>query len=327
MTGLWLRLKQALARLFRREPAPGRYVEGAKWSWHGLLDGAPFVLPRREYVVYIPRGHSRWRRSPLLVLCHGCKQTPEEIAQGTRIVALADELDCLVLFPKQGDGANPWRCWNWFDPATARGSGEAAIVAAMIETVRSKYRADPQRVVVAGMSAGGALAAVLGVRHPALVRGVFVHSGLACGAAASALTAMGVMARGPEADIEAIARAARTSEISVPLVVVQGLADSVVAPRNAIALARQYLALNGVDRPADAEDALPPTDADATVEAGARAVRTREWRRDGRVVVRLVEIEGLGHAWSGGDAALPYNDAALPDATALAGAFLGELVR
>jgi poly(3-hydroxybutyrate) depolymerase len=113
----------------------------------------------------------------------------------------------------------------------------------------------------------------------------------------------------------------------VPLVAVQGLADSVVAPRNATALARQYLALNGVEPAVDADMALPPADSDTSIAAGARSVRTREWQRGGRVVVRLVEIEGLGHAWSGGDEALPYNDAAPPDATALAGTFLGELVR
>jgi poly(hydroxyalkanoate) depolymerase family esterase len=327
MHALWLRLKQALKRFFGREPEPGHWVVGAKWSWRGFLDGAPLVPPRREYVVYVPRGHSRWRRSALLVLCHGCKQTAEEIAQGTRIVALADELGCLVLFPKQGDGANPWRCWNWFDPATARGSGEAAIVAAMIETVSHKFRADPARVVVAGMSAGGALAAVLGVRHPALVRGVFVHSGLACGAATSALTAMAVMARGPETDSAALGRKARSADTCVPLVAVQGLADNVVAPRNASALVRQYLALNGVEVPADADATLPPPAADTTAAAGARSVRTREWRRGTRLLARLVEVEGLGHAWSGGDAALAYNDAAPPDATALAGTFLGELVR
>ncbi len=327
MAGLWLRFKQSLARLLGLEPAPGHWVEGAKWSWHGFLDGAPFVLPRREFVAYVPRGHSRWRRAPLLVLCHGCKQSAEEIVQGTRIVALADQLGCLVLLPTQGNWANSLRCWNWFDPATARGAGEAAIVATMIESVRRKFRADPQRIVVAGISAGGALAAVLGVRYPALVRGVFVHSGLACGAAASGLTAMAVMAHGPETDVAALARHARASDTRVPLVAVHGLADNVVAPRNASALVRQYLALNGIDVPAEANAPLPAPEVDTTDVAGPRTVRTREWRREGRLIVRLVEIEGLGHAWSGGDATLPYNDAAPPAATALAGAFLGEVVR
>jgi poly(hydroxyalkanoate) depolymerase family esterase len=327
MDGLWTRLKDRFTRFFRREPAPGHFVEGTKWSWRGFLDGARFVLPRRSYLLYVPRGHSRWRRAPLLVLCHGCKQTVEELVKGTRIVELADRIGCLVLLPRQADNANPWRCWNWFDAANVRGAGEAAIVAAMIESVRRSYRADSRRVVVAGMSAGGAFAAALGVRHPALVRGVVVHSGLACGAAASALTAISVMSRGPDTDVVALAREARTTETHVPLLAIHGLADNVVAPRNSVALVRQYLVLNGVDMPVGAASALPPTTSDASNVVGGRAVRTREWRRNSRLLVRLIEIEGLGHAWSGGDAALPFNDASPPDATALTGAFIGEHVQ
>ncbi len=111
--------------------------------------------------------------------------------------------------PRQKESANAWHCWNWFDSATVEGRGEAAIVAAMIRSVRRWNRADPARIVVVGMSAGGALAAVLGLREPGLVRAVVVHSGLACGAARSAFTAIGVMQRGPETDVEAIAEAAR----------------------------------------------------------------------------------------------------------------------
>lgn len=325
MASLWTRIKERLARWLRREPAPGRYVESAKWSWRGFLAGAPLVLPRRKYLVYVPRGHSRWRRAPLVVLCHGCKQTAEAFAQGTRIAALADRLGCLVLLPKQGERANPWCCWNWFDPATARGAGEAAIVAAMTTRVRRRYRADPARVIVAGMSAGAALASVLGVRHPSLFRGVVVHSGLACGAATSALTALSVMGRGPETDVAATARAARSDDTCVPLLAIHGLGDNVVAPRNAAAAVRQYLALAGVDVPAGAASTLPDADGDARHDESGRAVRIREWRRGPRLLARLVEIESLGHAWSGGDATLAYNDAAPPDATALIGAFIGEL--
>lgn len=327
MKAHWQRFKDYLSRLFRREPAPGHFVEGAKWSWRGFLDGAMFVLPRREYLLYVPRGHSRWRRAPLLVLCHGCKQTVEELVKGTRIVELADSIGCLVLLPRQGENANPWRCWNWFDAANVRGSGECAIVAAMIETVQRSYRADAKRTVVAGMSAGGAFSAALGVRHAPLVRGVVVHSGLACGAAASPMTAMSVMSRGPDTDVVALARAARTAGTLVPLLAIHGLADNVVAPRNAAVLVRQYLALNGFELPAGADSTLPAATSDVNSAVAGRSVRTREWRSDGRLLVRLIEVEGLGHGWSGGDAGLPFNDAAAPDATGLIGQFLGELVR
>jgi poly(hydroxyalkanoate) depolymerase family esterase len=328
---LWTRAKAFVGRLFRRKPQPGRFKTGAKFAFRGFLAGAPWVWPRRKYLVYRPAGWSWFRRAPLIVLCHGCKQTPEEFAEGTRIAALADRLGCLVLLPRQEQVANAWRCWNWFDSAVARGRGEAAIVAAMVRSVRRWYRADRDRVLAVGISAGGALAAVLGVRHPDLVRAVAVHSGLACGAAASAFTAIGVMQRGPEADVEAIAMAARSANetaLPVPLLAIHGLEDSLVAPVNAVALVRQYLQLNGhpaLDASALRPDALPASDAQRTERmADGRDVTTREWRSGNRLVARYIAVAGLGHAWSGGDDALPFNDARAPDATALVGAFLRD---
>jgi poly(hydroxyalkanoate) depolymerase family esterase len=329
---LWQRTQSWIARLFRREVAPGRFESDAKFSWHGWLAGMPFVWPRREYLVYIPRGWSRWKRAPLLVLCHACKQTPEEIVEATRMTTLADQQGWLILLPRQKESANPWHCWNWFDLRTAEGNGEAAIVAAQIETVVRQYRADARRVFVAGMSAGGALAAVLGIRHADLVQAAIVHSGLACGAAASPMTALGVMKRGPDTDVERIGSDARRTAstkhaeaLRVPLLALHGDTDDVVAPRNAIALVRQYLRFNGhpaVDSPIVSDAALPAADTESRETAGdGRTTTTRDWRVGGKLVARLVTVDGLGHAWSGGDPKLPYSDAHAPDATTLIGTF------
>ena len=324
----WSRFKSAVAGLFRRAPAPGHWKKGAKFSWRGWLTTLPWLWPRREYLLYLPAGWSRWRRAPLIVLCHGCKQTPEEFAEGTRIAALADREGWLVLMPRQAENANAWRCWNWFDGATARGRGETAIVAAMIRSVRRWQRADPARVVAVGMSAGGALAAVLGLRAAGLVRAAVVHSGIACGAAQSAFTAIGVMSRGPETDVEAIAAAAHAANpAAVPLLAIHGEADSVVAQANAVALVRQYLRFDGhpaVPTPMHAAASLPQPDAEHHELRGGRMTTTREWARDGRLLVRYVSIAGLGHAWSGGDDSLPFNDAQGPDATTLVVTFVRD---
>jgi poly(hydroxyalkanoate) depolymerase family esterase len=328
---LWTRTKAWFARHFRREPQPGRFEPGSKFSFHGIVGIAPFVWPSRDYLVYVPQGRSAWKRAPLLVLCHGCRQTPETFAQGTRIAEFADRTGCVVLLPRQKDSANPWRCWNWFDSRTMAGKGEAAIVAAQIRSVRRRYRIDRRRVLAAGISAGGALAAVLGVRYPDLVRGVAVHSGLACGAATSALTALAVMQQGPDRNVEEIGADARARaaprDLRVPILAVHGDADPIVAPRNAIALVRQYLRLNG--HPAVSADpdgaAFPKPDREQrTPLAGGREEVVREWRRDGRLVARHVAVSGLAHAWSGGDPALDYNDPAPPDATALVGDFFAD---
>jgi poly(hydroxyalkanoate) depolymerase family esterase len=332
MRHLWTRVKAFVGRLFRRAPpAPGRFESSAKFAWRGWLATTPWIWPRREYLVYVPAGWSWFRRVPLLVFCHGCKQTPEEFAQGTRVAALADRLGCLVLLPRQKQTANAWRCWNWFDPAVARGLGEAAIVAAMIRSVRRRYHADRQRVMAVGISAGGALAAALGVRHPEVVRAIAVHSGLPCGAASSAFTAIGVMQRGPETDVEAIAAQARIAaegSLPVPLLAIHGLLDNVVASVNAVALVRQYLRLNGhpaLDAATLLSGALPPADAERSEwTAGRREVTFRDWRIGGRLVARHVAIAGLAHAWSGGYDAVQFNDPAAPDATALIGDFLRD---
>ena len=323
---LWSRLKARVAGWFGRPLPAGRWERGGAFSIHGLVGTQPLLIPRRRFRLYVPRGWARGTPAPLVALIHGCQQTAEEFAQGTRIEALADRIGALVLMPRQKRTANPYRCWNWFDPRTADGKGEAAIVAAMIRKVQRRYRADPARVVAAGISSGAGLAAILGVRFPWLVRGVVAHSGIACGAAASAFTALTVMKLGPETDVAGIAADARRAsgtEAPVRLLAVHGGDDAVVASRNAAALVRQYLALNGVDVPGGAATTLPPPDRDERDATDLmRVVRTREWSRDGRPLVRLVEVEGLGHAWSGGDAALPYNDAAPPDATAMLEAWL-----
>jgi poly(hydroxyalkanoate) depolymerase family esterase len=318
---LWARIRARIGCWLGR-PAPfGRWVRGGAFSFRGLIGTQPLVIPRRRFRLYVPRGWAKGTPAPLLALIHGCQQTSEEFAQGARIEAFADRIGALVLMPRQKRTANPFRCWNWFDRRTAEGKGEAAIVAAMIRKALSRYRADPARVVAAGISSGAGLAAILGVRFPGLVRGVVAHSGIACGAAASPLTAITVMKLGPEADVAAIATEARRAsgtDTPVRLLAIHGRDDAIVAPRHAAALARQYLALNGVEVPGGAATTLPRPDRDLRDAADPlRVVQVREWSRDGRPLVRIVEVDDLGHAWSGGDDSLPYNDAAPPDATAM----------
>jgi poly(hydroxyalkanoate) depolymerase family esterase len=331
---LWARARNFLARLFRRKPPePGRFVAGRKFALRGWLAAAPWMWPARDYLVYVPAGHTRWKRRPLIVLIHGCRQTPEELSAGTRIAALADRNGWLVLLPRQTEKANPWRCWNWFDKATSAGAGEAAIVVAQVRAVRREYRAHPRHIFAVGMSAGGALAAALGVRHRKLFAGIFVHSGIACGAATGPLKALDVLSHGADAAYERIAAAERdeapAGALPLPLIAVQGGHDEVVAEVNAVQLVRQYLVLNRRLAPESLpRDELPVPDAQATQTlADGRAMTISDYRDGERTLVRLIRVPDLGHAWSGGDAALPYNDPRPPDATALLGEFVVEQIR
>jgi len=319
---LWSRLRSFIARLFRRPaPQPGRFESGSKFSWHGWIGVAPWVWPSRDYIVYVPLGHTRWQRRPLLVLLHGCRQTPEEFAAGSRIASFADENGWLVLLPRQTKHANGWGCWNWFDRRTVSGKGEAAIVAAQVRAVRRLYGAHPRRIFLLGMSAGACLAAIVAMRSAKLFAAVGLHSGVACGAASSPAMALDVMAHGARVDIDAIAFEARsatsTRVLPVPACIVHGENDRVVAQANSTQLLRQFLIFNGRFAPGAAAD-LPAADRTATSElANGRTMTTEDYRLDGRVVARRVRVDRLGHAWSGGDDAFAYNDREPPDATRL----------
>ena len=327
------RIREIVARLFgRRPPEPGRFVADRKFAWRGWLSSAPWVLPSRDYLVYLPRSYGGWKRRSLIVLIHGCKQTPEEFAAGTRIAALADIHGWLVLLPRQTDKANPWSCWNWFDTATSAGRGEAAIVAAQVRAVRRSYRVHPRRIFVAGLSSGGSLAAVMGLRYPNLFAGVFVHSGVACGAASSPLAASSVLSQGANTNYEEIGDRARadapSGALPLPLLAVHGGRDTVVAEINAIQLVRQYLILNGRAAANGLRNELPRPDADNTLTLpGGRTMTTADYRDGAGVLVRMVRVAELEHGWSGGDAAFPYNDPNPPEATALLGEFVTRGLR
>ena len=311
-----------LRRLFRRPPlAPGRFSMAQRSSLHGFISVSP-APPWREYLLYLPRGHDPNRRAPLVVWLHGCQQEPEAFAAGSRIARFADECGFLVLLPRQSRLANSQRCWNWFDSRTASGAGETAIVGAQIGAVMQKVAVDRRRVFVAGLSSGGALAATLALRAPHLFAGVAVHSATPCGSAANATAAAAVMAKGPANGSDAIAIQARREaprNARVPALIIHGSVDKTVAPVNSIYLARQFLLLNGLTLK---EPLLPqPTRSALLYRDGNYEVR--EFHTDGRLAVRMVTIDGLDHAWSGGDAKLPFFDARAPDATRLICDFFG----
>jgi poly(hydroxyalkanoate) depolymerase family esterase len=327
----WTRVRGFFSRLFRRAaPEPGRFESGSKFSWRGWIGVAPWMWPSRDYLLYVPRGYTRWKRRPMLVLLHGCKQTAEEFAAGTRIAQFADERGWLVLLPCQSRHANGWGCWNWFDGRTTEGKGEAAIVAAQVREARRRYRAHPREIVLAGMSAGACLGAVLALRHAKLFVAAALHSGVPCGAAFNAASALQAMSIGPQNDVGAIAVEARgqapSRALPLPVCLLHGERDRVVADKNATELLRQFLIFNGRFTPDT--DGLPEPDArEATQLPNGRTVTREDYLVEGRIVARSVRVSALGHAWSGGDDAFAYNDREPPDATALFGEFFAAQLR
>lgn len=294
--------------IWRQRPR-GRWSSGEHGESAGLLSFAPLVSTHRGYRLYSPANHAE-ERLPLLVMLHGCKQDPAVFAAGTRINEFADKQHFYVLYPEQGRMANPYRCWNWFDPSSHHGRGEAAIVAGMVRTVLKNHHIDPARVYVAGISAGGALASTLASCYAELFAACAVHSGLMFQAASSPAVALSVMQNGSQRDPEKAGEEARELSgdkfDSMPVLVVHGDADETVHPVNAEQVVEQFLAMN--------HHSAAPRKTEKSNASGYH-YQIHDYGLEAAPILRYVKIKGMGHAWSGGDSNLPYNDAKGPDAS------------
>lgn len=269
-----------------QQRAPGRFV------------GRSFADRRgeRAYKLYLP-GSWQGQALPLVVMLHGCSQNPDDFAAGTGMNKLAEDLCCFVLYPEQAPKANGSRCWNWFEAAhQQRDRGEPALIAGITRRVMGEHPVESGRVYVAGLSAGGAMAAVMGQTYPDLYRALGIHSGLACGAASDLSSALVAMRQGRPGP----ASAGRYP----PTIVFHGDQDATVHPRNGELVAR-----------AASRAGATPTVLPGRSASGRRYTRTLY--RDGGGLVNLEHwlIHGLGHAWSGGSTQGSFTDPNGPDAS------------
>ena len=257
----------------------------------------------RAYKLYVPSSHVDGQSLPLIVMLHGCTQAPDDFAAGTQMNVIAEEHRCFVLYPEQSTAANHSRCWNWFRREDqVRDRGEPAIIAGMTLEIARRYGIDTRRVYIAGLSAGGAMAAVMTVTYPELFAAVGIHSGLACCSAhdlPSALAAMrGMPAAAPGA----------APYHATPTIVFHGDHDKTVHPRNgADVIARSTHHEGGPGGQVSSERGRAP---------GGHAY-TRAVHRDaaGRVLLEHWLVHGGGHAWFGGSRAGSYTDPRGPNAS------------
>ncbi|MDB5742803.1 MAG: esterase, depolymerase family [Polaromonas sp.] len=281
----------------RRQPAqPAPTVKPGPTGQFITGSHAEASAGSREYKLYIPP-ESFKEPLPLVLMLHGCTQNPDDFAAGTQMNEAALKRGFYVLYPAQTQHANSSRCWNWFKHNhQKRGRGEPALLAGMTRDVMSRYNIDPKQVYVAGLSAGGAMAAILGDAYPDLFAAVGVHSGLPTGSASNVQTALGVMQSG--------AAPAAKGKASPPTIVFHGDKDATVNPANG----EHVLAASAGAAKPEAKRARSPNGRDYTQRLYKEA--------DGRVVAEHWAVHGAGHAWSGGSARGSYTDAQGPDATA-----------
>ncbi len=262
----------------------------------------------RSYKLYVPSGY-QGQAVPLIVMLHGCTQDPDDFAAGTRMNALAEEHTFLVAYPAQAGNANVQRCWNWFEVAhQQRGRGEPSLIAGITGRVVDEYNVAEERVYVAGMSAGGAMAAVMGATYPDLYAAVGVHSGLAPGSAHDMPSAFTAMRQGGPGAARRESPDGRRAQV-VPTILFHGDRDTTVHPRNGDNLLAHL---------ANGRNGSPGrvTTRQGQVPGGHAYTRTAYHDREGNVVVERWTVSGLGHAWSGGSHPGSYTDPKGPDASA-----------
>jgi poly(hydroxyalkanoate) depolymerase family esterase len=310
----------------RRAPRPPRRHRGEPpWSGNvsGDVSGATVDLPEpavvparggrfverfytnaagiRSYRLYVPSGY-KGQQVPLIVMLHGCTQNPDDFAVGTHVNALAETHTFLVAYPAQDSGANMQGCWNWFKAADQqRGWGEPSIIAGITCEVVGEYHVATDGVYVAGMSAGGAMAAIVGEAYPDLYAAIGVHSGLAPGAAKDLPSAFSAMRGGGPVP-------ARGNSPTVPTIVFHGDRDTTVHPRNA-----EHLIAG---RDGAGKLAMPIKVHKGQVPGGYSYTRVVHHDAGGRAIVEQWTVHGLGHAWSGGSSPGSYTDPKGPDASA-----------
>jgi poly(hydroxyalkanoate) depolymerase family esterase len=256
----------------------------------------------RPYKLYVPTRRLA-HPAPLLVMLHGCTQNPDDFALGTRMNELAEEYGCHVVYPQQVPEANPGLCWNWFAPTNQhRDGGEPSIVADITRAVTKDHGIDGKRVFIAGMSAGGAMAVVMGATYPELYAAIGVHSGIAYGAATSMFAAPTVMRSGGE-----------DSAISplnpVRAIVFHGDRDQTVHPRNGEQVLQQLLGASNSRLPGKKPRRVHG-------KSNGRAYDQTIYRdAAGKTVAEEWTVHGTAHAWSGGNAAGSHTDSSGPDAS------------
>jgi poly(hydroxyalkanoate) depolymerase family esterase len=278
-------------------PSGGQFVAGSYTNHAGVLG----------YKLYVPSSY-HGQPLPLVVMLHGCTQTADDFAAGTSMNVIAEERGCFVVYPEQPVAAHPSRCWNWFRRSDQRrDEGEPSLIAGITRRVMGDYRVDSRRVYVAGLSAGAAAAAIMGVSYPDLYAAIGMHSGLACGAASDLPSALAAMRQGeisaPRIDDPTL-RPGGQARI-VPTIVFHGDQDLTVHPRNSAHVIGYWANTTNLHTSVD----------HGRAPGGHAYSRTVYRNAAGQPILEQWDIHGSGHAWSGGSAAGTFTDPRGPDAS------------
>ncbi|HEU5231099.1 MAG TPA: PHB depolymerase family esterase [Ktedonobacteraceae bacterium] len=305
--------------LLFRFPSTARASGG---TWQSFV----FVSPagNHPFFVYTPVNYHPGTPVPLMVMLHGCLQTPSDLAAGTQMDQLADQKQFIVVYPQQTATFNASSCWNWFLPADQiRGAGEPSVIAGItqfVEQTTSQWTIDARRVYVTGISAGAAMSVIMGATYPDIYAAIGVHSGTEYQASVSPLTAGSVLLFGgpnPSTQGRAALNAMGSHARVVPTIVFHGTSDTTVAPINGDQAVQQWMTTDKLASGGSysASFGSPSSSINGQV-SGGHSYRVRQWKDNGgNEVQEYWTVNGMGHAWSGGSSAGSFTDPQGPSAT------------
>ena len=289
----------------------------------------------REYKLWMSSGYRKEKPVPLVLMLHGCMQKPEDLAAASGMNELADEKNFLVVYPQQVATANPLSCWNWFDPKhQARDAGEPALIAGIIQDIRSAHSIDAKRIYVVGISAGGAMAVVMAASYPDLFAGLGVIAGEEYKAAPTVEAGLASMkSGGPDPNqqgllaYEAMQKSLSGSKKRMPVIAFHGTKDPYLNPLNTDQIIAQWAQTNdylddGKDN--DSVTIQSPSETNGAVPNGYSYTRQQYKDSNGRLLMEKWSVESLGHAWPGSPIANQFADPKGPKASAELWRFFGE---
>ncbi|MEP7098037.1 MAG: PHB depolymerase family esterase, partial [Dokdonella sp.] len=261
-----------------------------------------------HYKLFVPAGLGA-AAPPFILMLHGCTQSPDDFARGTRMNELAQKNGYVVAYPAQASSNNAGKCWNWFRSGDQqRGRGEPALLAALTRHLIVARSLDANRVFVAGLSAGGAMAVVLGTTYPDIFAAIGVHSGLPYGAAHDLPSALAAMKQGAR---RSGANPAAAYARPIPAIVFHGDRDTTVDACNGEAVVAQCMG----EKDFHGDKNMRSTVEQASMPGGRSYARTTFVDPDGGTAAEYWVVHGAGHAWFGGSASGSYTDPSGPDAS------------
>jgi poly(hydroxyalkanoate) depolymerase family esterase len=293
-------------------------VAGAQPSAGALTQGSyTDAAGSRSYELYVPAGARSGKAVPLVIALHGCTQTADRFRQQTRFDALADAKGFVVVYPEQPSSQNNMSCWNWYQQQhMQRGAGEPALIAGITAKVQQQYTIDPHRIYVTGLSAGGAMAEVMAATYPDVYAAVGVGSGCEYGAGAACA---GWKSADPTQAGRQAYQAMGSHARQMPFIIFQGDADTTVPPANAEQLVREDQVEADLADDGQLNGSVPtaPTQVVQGQAPGGRSYTVSHYSDGhGHELGQFWLVQGMGHAWSGGEGSQQYSDPTGPDESA-----------